>query len=409
MGCSKSKIEETNENSESNRLIQSMEIENKKMDIQKLNKFQSINNLSVSYNKDSIYTKSIFKKTKTSPKRIESSKSKREPFNITTIESNSGNIYIIKINGCSFLTEYLIPIWFQKNIYIKFVTKGKWRIDKNYEYSDSAGMPSSHVLNFNYGALVARIGSGESFLLPPNEFTYYTKNEGPLYLKIFLPKKIKVNPEGTMEVKVFDGNLMSIEEIYEKIGWKTKDMSYNNKNSTEIEKDLTTDLNNLRMNPILFYENYIKTSQNKIWTEEFLKTMKNNNEGKGILPFTINNNCHNYLNNYIGLHYNDIKKKIEKRSVFKFFKELEEIISLNIKNDLMYDNYVNCRLSKRIKTTDLCIQYLFDKKFRKNIFKKDYNLISINIADKFFNDSYLIIVAIMKGENNVNEENNNNI
>ena len=127
---------------------------------------------------------------------------------------------------------------------------------------------------------------------------------------MFLPKKIKLNPEGTMEIKIFDGNLMSIEEIYEKIGWKEIDLKYNNRKSTEVENDLTINFNNLRMNPILFYEKNIKNSQNKIWTEEFLKQMKNNNDNYGILPFNINNNCHIFLHNYIELHYDDIKKKL---------------------------------------------------------------------------------------------------
>ena len=253
MGCAKSKsVEEINQ-TEPNPLIKSAENLPLKEKLSVLDKKEKGNTLLFSYNQQSSYNKSIYRKTKNTLKNSPI-KNKKDPYIITSIDSDYGQITIVKLNACSFLTEYLIPIWFEKNTFIKFITTGKWRIDKSYEYTDSAGMPSSHSMNFNYGAAVARVGSGPSFLLSPNEFTYYTNFEGPLYLKMNLPKKIKVSPEGTIEVKVFDGTLMSIEEINEKIGWKEKDMNYENKNSTEIENELTVNLNNLRMNPILFYE-----------------------------------------------------------------------------------------------------------------------------------------------------------
>ena len=408
MVCTKSKSIEVINKSEPNELIKSAEnltsLKNKKIILEKNN---SSNKLMFSYNKDNYYNKTLFKKARNSAKKRMNNFIRKEPFTITTIESESSNIYILKINACSFLIEYLIPIWFDKNTYIKFNTIGKWRIDKNYEFTDSAGMPSSHILNFNYGAAVARIGSGANFLIPPNEFTYYTENEGPLYLKMNLPKKIKVNPEGKMEIKIFDGILMSVEEIYEKIGWKEKIMECDGTNFTELENDLTIEFNNLRMNPILFYEKNIKDNQNKIWTEEFLKQMKKNIDNNGIVPFSISINCHIYLINYIELNYEYIKKNIVKRDVHKFLKDLEEKISLNIKDNFIYDNVISCKIFKKKKSSDICMQYLFDKKFRKYIFNKEYNFIAINISDVFLDDFYLIILVIMKGEKE-NENNNNN-
>ena len=405
MGCTKSKSVEEINKSEPNELIKSCENLEPKEKITVIEKSEKGNALLASYNLKSSYNKSIYGKTKITLKNS-ITKIKKEPYTITSLNSEYSNINIIKINACSFLSEFLIPIWFKKNTYIKFITKGKWRIDKNYEYTDSAGMPSSHTLNFNYGAAVARVGSGPSFLLSPNEFTYYTTFEGPLYLKMNLPKKIKVNPEGHMEVKVFDGTLLSVEEINEKIGWKEKSMKYENKNSTNIENELTVHLNNLRMNPILFYEKNITNNTNKIWTEKFLKEMKDNNENNGILPFSINNNCFIYLHNYIELNYEYIKKNIRKRDINKFLKELEEKISVNIKDELGNDNFVNCRIGKKNKKriSDICMEYLFDKNFRKNIFIKEYNSIAMNIIEVFIEDSYLIILAIMKGSINDKED-----
>ena len=417
MGCSKSKSTEVTENTVpatqnaqtvQNDLIKSAELLYSKNKLKTFSKFEKGNALMVSYK--SIKSNCSFLRRSQSPSRNMLNKPKKEPYTITTLDSSLFNITIIKINACSFLTEYLIPIWFNNNTYVKFVTKGKWRIDKKYDYTDSTGKPSSNILKFNYGALIGRIGSGPAFVITPNEFTYFSEKEGPLYLKMNLPKNIKVNPEGNMEVKIFDGQLMNIEEIYEKIGWKGKDMKYDNNISSEIENELTCDFNNLRMNPILFYEKIIKTSSNKIWTEEFLRQMKINNDNNGIVPFSVNNNLYIYLHNYIGINYEYIQKNISKRDTKKFLRDLEEKISINIKDEFYCNNVTNCRISKKNKSIDICTQYLFDIKFRKKIFNKEYNSIAIKVIEEFLEDSYLIILVIMKEDihdnNNINENNN---
>ena len=51
-----------------------------------------------------------------------------------------------------------MPIWCPKNVYIKFKVEGKWRIDKNYEYTDSKGLKAYSSKGYNYGALIGRIG-----------------------------------------------------------------------------------------------------------------------------------------------------------------------------------------------------------------------------------------------------------
>ena len=415
MGCTKSKSVDVAENTvqndqnkknTQNDLIKSAEFLTSKNKLQTFSKFEKGNALMVSYK--SLKSNGSFLRRTQSPSRNNINKSKKEPYTISKLDSDSFNIIIIKINACSFLTEYLIPIWFNSNTYIKFVTKGKWRIDKKYHFTDSTGKPSSNILKFNYGALVGRIGSGPAFVITPNEFTFYSEKEGPLYLKMNLPKNVNVNPEGTMEVKVFEGNLMNIEEIYERIGWKSKDMKYDNNISTDIENELTSDFNNLRMNPILFYEKIIKTSNNKIWTEQFLKQMKMNNDNNGILPFNINNNLYIYLHNYIGLNYEYILKNIAKRDTNKFLRDFEEKIHLNIQDEFCCENATNCRISKKYNSLDICMQYLFDIKFRKKIFNKDYTSIAVKVIEEFLEDSYLIILVIMKGDINDNDNGNGN-
>ena len=181
----------------------------------------------------------------------------------------------------------------------------------------------------------------------------------------------------------------------EKIRWKEENMRYENKNSNELENDLTIDINNLRMNPILYYEKNIKNNYNNIWTEEFLNKMKYNNDNNGIQPLYINNNCYALLYNYVQINYEYIKNKI-KRTSNKFLRDLQEKISVYIRNELICDNIINCRITKKNKTADICTQYLFDNNFRKFIFNKEYNSIAIKVIDAFFDDDYFIILAFMK-------------
>ena len=388
MGCCSSKNVEVDQEqpTQSNELIKSTDT-NKKS-INKTILSMSNNTLRNSYDKDNSCLQS---------KEMKLAKKGKEPFVIRQKRTNSCNIVIIKINATYFLREYLIPVWFEKNTFIKFVTKGKWRIDKNYEYTDSSGMPSSRNLVFNYGALVARVGSNPAFLLPSNEYTYHAKKGGPLYLRINLPKKLKVNPEGSMEVRIFDVELMTMEEINKKIGWKQKVMKYEVEESTEFEQNLANDINDLRMNPVLFYERNVKNIQNAIWTEGFLKDMKYNNEYNDIQPLSINNNCYVAIHNYIADSVEYIEKKIGNKKMQIFFEELQKLISMHLKPRFS-ENIVNCKLTKKDKTIDICNQYLLDEKFRTNIFNKDFKSIAVKVFDNYFVEGYLVIIAFLKEE-----------
>lgn len=299
----------------------------------------------------------------------------------STFKINSSNeVFSLKLVVSCFFKEELIPIWFEKDTYIKFITTGKWRIDEKYNFTDSRGMPSNHNSGFNYGAVVARIGSGPNFLLAPNDFTYFTNNEGPLYLRMNLPKNITMNPEGTMDIKVFDGTLMTINEINSKLGWKEKNMDYSNEKSTELENGLTKDLNNLRMNPVLFYEKYIKNKCNIIWTEDFLKLMKNNNNDNQISAFSTNNDLYNCLKKYVRKNLSEIKTNLtSKRGVDKYMEKNKEKIAVYLKQIFCSEILVDFRRTKKYDTDDLYMMYILDINFRKNIFSSEYYSIAVNI------------------------------
>ena len=308
----------------------------------------------------------------------------------------SNEVLSFKLDVSTFFKEELIPIWFEKDTYIRFITKAKWRIDKKYDFTDSRGMPSNTSSGFNYGAAVARIGSGPNFLLAPNEFTYFNENEGPLYLKMNLPKNIEVYPEGSFSIKIFDGKLMSMEEINSRLGWKEKDMNYLSKKSSELENDLTKDINDLRMNPILFYEKYMKGNSNIIQTEEFLKKMKSNNDNNQISAFSANDDLYNCLKKYIKINLQDIKINLNKRGFDKFMEKSKEKIHDYIKTTFGHECLVDCRKTKKFDSDEICMLYLLDINFRNHIFSSEYYSIAVNILEDILPDEIFIILVFMK-------------
>ena len=366
------------------------------------NNYNKINILTRSYNRTN-----TFVKNKLNQSQMVNSKGKTisydESFSITTIEEDEfHNIKVININVPNFIGEYMIPIWFEKGQNIKFNTEGNYRINNSFQYHNSFGLKSS--MKFNYGAIIARIGSGEPFTLPSSQYIYHSDAEGPLYLKINFPKNIEIKPEGKLKIKIYDGELLTRKEIYDKIGWKEKSLKYANKKSTLTENDLTVFINNLRMNPMLFYESNIKDDKiNKTWTGKFLEEMGKNNTEYGIKDFTVNNELYGFLNDYIELHEENMKKNFTKKNSIEKMKELKEFLEFDLKEKINEDVVVNCKIIKKSELKHIAMQYLYDKVFIPNIFKKEYNSIAIKIKDNIFDDSYLIILAITKVENNENE------
>ena len=206
-------------------------------------------------------------------RQSKSNNKNKKPFIITLLDDSSYKKIKIVFNACAFIDECLMPIWCPKNAFIKFKVKGKWRIDKLYPYTDSKGLPSNNKGGFGYGALIGRIGKGEKFIV--DEKAIFVEEEGPLYMKQILPKNMKVEPEGSLEVFVYDGEYMDINEINEKIGWienNDENEDENNQNdifddnSSRMKKDdnikkdfenkIRNEMNNLRMNSMLFYEHF---------------------------------------------------------------------------------------------------------------------------------------------------------
>ena len=330
----------------------------------------------------------------------------KPPFEIKNdVTNNYLKIINIKIDSSYFLKEYLMPLWVNKETTLKFRTQGKWRIDKIHDYTNSSGIPSTHCFGFNYMSLIGRVGNGPPFLIK-EESSFTTDREGPLYLKINFPKKLKVDPDGIMMVSILDAEYMPIEEINKKIGWVENIKNKKNIKQigiTKLENDLINNLNNLRMNPILFYEKYIKDKHDIIWTKNFLEKKDLNEKLK---PFLINNNYNNLIQktlDYFGI--NNIKKQISELKTSIFIENMERELKITLIEEIGKECVTCCKVTKKENTIDICVQFLLDQKLREYLFKKEYNSLSLKILSNFYNDNHLVIMIILKDDDNTNKVN----
>ena len=363
---------------------------------------------------------------------------KKKPFILSETQTDPYKKIKITINASSFLDEYMMPIWCPKNVYIKFRVEGKWRIDKQYDYTDSKGLKSNHSKNFNYGALIGRIGKknndelsekekekktranslyNQDNFLVANEAAFFVKEEGPLFLRPNLPKNMKIEPEGKLEVFVYDGDYMSIPDINEKIGWlenativgekseRSKTKSPNKKkaniielNEKEIENALIKNINNLRMNPSMYYEKYISFNTNYLWTKEYLYNIKIPPK----MPLKEDEEIYNFLTNYAKSFIPEYKKKINKINLKEYLTKMNESLSNYIADNVPLSNIVRvkCKLTQKENPIDIIVQYLLDKQYRKNIFTQYSKRITVKITKNFFNDFSLVIMTIILDRDN---------
>ena len=347
------------------------------------------------------------KKKRQSRSKSKTKKNKRKPFQITVIEDSSYKKIKIVFNACAFLDESVMPIWCPKDSFIKFKVKGKWRIDKLYPYTDSKGLPSNNRGGFGYGALIGRIGKGEKFVVSDDK-AVIVKEEGPLYMKQLLPKNMKIEPEGSIEVCVYDGEYMNIDEINEKIGWienNIENNDINNKNEIfddntinkkednmkkEFENKIRNEMNNLRMNPLLFYDQFINKNKNLTNTRKYLEKLKD--EYLGVL--NLNNDYYDAICGFLELFdQNKNKNNINKNNVTDYLLELEKEVEFFLIDKFEMKTKVKCRLTQKTNAKDIIIQCFYDKKYRFYIFNKKCRDLTVNVFNNFYKDFSLVIMA----------------
>ena len=136
-----------------------------------------------------------------------------------------------------------------------------------------------------------------------------------------------------LEIKKF-------KEIYERIGWKENNTKYGNDKGTKMENELMSAINNLRMNPVLFYDKYFRDIQNIVWIEKYLQEKEFNNKNKiNRKPFLANDNCYDVLDNYVNNNYVN-QTSINRQKVSLYLNEMKDNLELYANEELKYKNLI---------------------------------------------------------------------
>ena len=339
-------------------------------------------------------------------KTINYKKKKIKPFIITVEEDSFYKKIKIIFNACSFFEESIMPIWCPKNAYIKFYVKGKWRIDRLYPLTDSRGLPTNNKGGLGYGALMGRIGNGEKFVVSDDK-AVIVKEEGPLYMKQILPKHLKFNPEGSIEVKVYDGEYMEIEEINKRIGWTENNKINNDENNKEEKKDneiskkekekkdkkdfenkIRNEYNNLRMNPLIFYEQYISKTRNMNQTKKYLEKI-NNFDLEALNPI---DEYYEAILDYFKLFGQEMNIR-NVNNIYDYLIEIEGDIGYYLSERFAGNVKVKCKLTQKTNPKDIIIQCFYDKNYRFYIFNKRSIDLTVVAYNNYYKDFTLIIMA----------------
>ena len=330
------------------------------------------------------------------PKKKQNNTNTNNQENGFEIENNLQFISLT-IKAEYFLKETLLPIWINKGEYAKFMVKGKWRMGPNFPLTDSSGIPTSYSINFNYGALLGRIGQENCFLIKDSTIQN-TENGGQLSLRMNLPKnKTNIHPSGSLNIKIFDGIVMNQNEINKKIGWLEMSKLSQNKIFNKLEQSIINNLNNLRMNPVLFYEKNVQTYKNMILTKEFLSNLKFNDKRR---PFKIFELSIKKIRDYFDNKFDkkNFVKNISKISISAALDKIEKKLDWYLQDNLQTSNFLlNCKFSKSKDPMEICLFFLFDEEIREYIFHINFLRISLNVINNFFYDDNLIILVLYKG------------
>ena len=330
------------------------------------------------------------------PKKKQNNTNNNNQENGFEIENNLQFISLT-IKAEYFLKETLLPIWINKGEYAKFMVKGKWRMGPNFPLTDSSGIPTSYSINFNYGALLGRIGQENCFLIKDSTIQN-TENGGQLSLRMNLPKnKTNIHPSGSLNIKIFDGIVMNQNEINKKIGWLEMSKLSQNKIFNKLEQSIINNLNNLRMNPVLFYEKNVQTYKNMILTKEFLSNLKFNDKRR---PFKIFELSIKKIRDYFDNKFDkkNFVKNISKISISAALDKIEKKLDWYLQDNLQTSNFLlNCKFSKSKDPMEICLFFLFDEEIREYIFHINFLRISLNVINNFFYDDNLIVLVLYKG------------
>ena len=171
-------------------------------------------------------------------------------------------------------------------------------------------------------------------------------------------------------------------------------------NEKELEKGLISNINNLRMNPTMYYEKYISFNSKYIWTKEYLEKIKDEIRD----PLGEDKKANDYIIEYFNISkIQMLTKKLHKNKITETLSEMDETLRYLINEEVGSTKIVKVKsiITQKENPIDIIVQYLLDKKYRSNIFDPYSKALTIKIIKNFYNNSALVVIVIIQDKDNV--------
>ena len=202
------------------------------------------------------------------------------------------------------VNEQMINIWFDKGDEIKFIiSNDNWGIKEkglcNYKgYEEKFN-------GFNLCCLLMRIGNENSYI-PINNNVIYSKNDGPLFLKMNVTQNYlnenNYNLEGYINFDIINGEKLSTYQIFNRFGFEGEFFDYQ-------KNEIIFTLNIFRKNPKKFYSIFLPCDNlNLKYSEEGINCIYYSEKLQKISDYIVKNENTDIDNsiNFVDLNINNL-------------------------------------------------------------------------------------------------------
>ena len=328
------------------------------------------------------------------------SKSLKSKLKIDEAQNEKSKEYKIRKVKCD-IYEQCTNIWVSKDEAIKFRVFGTWTPDPKLKPCTCNGISTYTTSGFNFGSLIGRILAEDYFLV--SDFgVYICPREGPLYFKMYCPRRNKLS-KGFLTVHIFGGVELSREEIDQRIGWDNTIysnflISNNNNIISANEAEILIELNKMRTYPKLYAVQYV--SPLKFITNNFLYEIEK------MSPLILDENfiqaTLDFRDNYINI--------LRKKDLRKNLQHLDEVNAIfRLELEKKYSKFISViKYYEDTHPHKIALNMLNDAELREVIFNQYITNISLKLLPvPDGNEGVMVCIVFSHGKENVADYNGN--
>ena len=190
---------------------------------------------------------------------------------------------------------------------------------------------------------------------------------------------------------------MNYEEINKKLGWNEVAEDNTNFSLEKMECKLVDNINNMIINPMLFFEKNVGNYTEMILTQDYMKSLDKVEKKK---PLKIGN----YIASEIDNFFRVIKQKklntlYSKNSLTAFCEKINKKLILYLGGSMTQEFKLLYKTTRDMDIMKMSLEFLYDYKERDFLFKSFYKQIAAKIIKNAFNEMNLVIIVLFNEEN----------